>query len=297
MLVNGGGQDDYGKSYEGAVDFSGKTITITADGLDLNNVNWVPIGKDDVHPFKGSFDGGFKSITSLSINSENEIVGLFGVIDSANLQNVELSDGTVTTTHEGGIAGGLAGSAINSQITKCHNGAAVYGQLTAGGILGGAGQTTVTVCYNTGKIESEAETSTAGGIIGTGTGITVSNSYNTGEVNATQSGGIVGMTSSTNGLNSSVQNCHNAGSINSGQGFGITAILDRACSIKNSYFLNNIASAITSEISTGEVSTSGSLTAEQMKIPNNFIGWSFDESNGIWKMGNAYPILAWQTNE
>ena len=184
MLVNGGGQDDYGKSYEGAVDFSGKTITITADKLDLNNVNWVPIGKDDVHPFKGSFDGGFKSITSLSINSENEIVGLFGVIDSANLQNVELSDGTVTTTHEGGIAGGLAGSAINSQITKCHNGAAVSSQISAGGIIGG-GQAEVTECCNTGKIEAKAELySMAGGIIGTGTGITVSNSYNTGEVNA-----------------------------------------------------------------------------------------------------------------
>ena len=294
LLVNGGGQDDYGKSYEGAVDFSGKTITITADKLDLNNVNWVPIGKDDVHPFKGSFDGGFKSITSLSINSENEIVGLFGVIDSANLQNVELSDGTVTTTHEGGIAGGLAGSAINSQITKCHNGAAVSSQISAGGIIGG-GQAEVTECCNTGKIEAKAELySMAGGIIGTGTGITVSNSYNTGEVNAPSGSGIVGMASSTSELKSFVQNCHNVGSINSGQGFGITATLDNNGKIQTSYSLEGSAEMIAGN---GVDDKSKMLTTEEMKTPNNFIGWSFDESNGIWKMGNAYPILAWQTNE
>ena len=294
LLVNGGGQDDYGKSYEGAVDFSGKTITITADGLDLNNVNWVPIGKDDVHPFKGSFDGGFKSITSLSINSENEIVGLFGVIDSANLQNVELSDGTVTTTHEGGIAGGMVGFATDSKIEKCHNDAAVSSQISAGGIIGG-GQAEVTECCNTGKIEAKAELySMAGGIIGTGTGITVSNSYNTGEVNAPSGSGIVGMASSTSELKSFVQNCHNVGSINSGQGFGITATLDNNGKIQTSYSLEGSAEMIAGN---GVDDKSKMLTTEEMKTPNNFIGWSFDESNGIWKMGNAYPILAWQTNE
>ena len=294
LLVNGGGQDDYGKSYEGAVDFSGKTITITADGLDLNNVNWVPIGKDDVHPFKGSFDGGFKSITSLSINSENEIVGLFGVIDSANLQNVELSDGTVTTTHEGGIAGGMVGFATDSKIEKCHNDDAVSSQISAGGIIGG-GQAEVTECCNTGKIEAKAELySMAGGIIGTGTGITVSNSYNTGEVNAPSGSGIVGMASSTSELKSFVQNCHNVGSINSGQGFGITATLDNNGKIQTSYSLEGSAEMIAGN---GVDDKSKMLTTEEMKTPNNFIGWSFDESNGIWKMGNAYPILAWQTNE
>lgn len=294
LLVNGGGQDDYGKSSGGAVDFSGKTITITADKLDLNNVNWVPIGKDDVHPFKGSFDGGFKSITSLSINSENEIVGLFGVIDSANLQNVELSDGTVTTTHEGGIAGGMVGFATDSKIEKCHNDAAVSSQISAGGIIGG-GQAEVTECCNTGKIEAKAELySMAGGIIGTGTGITVSNSYNTGEVNAPSGSGIVGMASSTSELKSFVQNCHNVGSINSGQGFGITATLDNNGKIQTSYSLEGSAATIAT---IGADDKSKMLTAEEMKTPNNFTGWSFDESNSIWKMGNAYPILAWQTNE
>ena len=102
------------------------------------------------------------------------------------------------------------------------------------------------------------------------------------------------MASSTSELKSFVQNCHNVGSINSGQGFGITATLDNNGKIQTSYSLEGSAEMIAGN---GVDDKSKMLTTEEMKTPNNFIGWSFDESNGIWKMGNAYPILAWQTNE
>ena len=36
--------------------FVGKTVVLNAD-IDLNNVNWTPIGVDNKKPFNGTFDG------------------------------------------------------------------------------------------------------------------------------------------------------------------------------------------------------------------------------------------------
>lgn len=289
LLVNGGGQDDYGKVNDGAVDFSGKTISITADMLDLNYIEWIPIGKDADHSFKGTFDGSLKMITNLKINSESEIVGFFGIINNAVVKNVDISKGTVTTSHSSGFAGGVVGTATNSQIEKCHNGANISRSSAAGGILGcGAGNASVSQSYNSGTIQSGY---LAGGISGMGTGITISDSYNCGDITGISGGGILGMASDKSGLKSQIKNCHNVGSINSNQGFGITVTIDSPGIIDNSYSLQGTAAAIAG--TDGTINNSEFLTNEQMKVSSNFKDWAFTNDSSIWKMGNSYPVLSW----
>jgi hypothetical protein len=88
-LVNG----DDGKT---AVDFTGKTINLTADinlsthyGTSYNSgKGWIPIGHKDTGPlyFYGVFDDGGHTISGLYINSTDyDNTGLFGGVSATRL--------------------------------------------------------------------------------------------------------------------------------------------------------------------------------------------------------------------
>ena len=75
-------------------DFSKKTI-ILANDIDLQNVEWTPIGTSS-KPFKGTFDGGGYTIKNLFINKpEQSYIGLFGrtsaVLKKLTLENVNIT--------------------------------------------------------------------------------------------------------------------------------------------------------------------------------------------------------------
>lgn len=111
-------------------DFSGKTITLTAD-IDLSSYSggtgWVPIGTHTtwtvswgtggtggVHDdeFKGTFDGNNKVIRGLTINNNSSLgnQGLFGRINGAILKNIILENVNVKG---GSYVGGIAGRVEN----------------------------------------------------------------------------------------------------------------------------------------------------------------------------------------
>jgi hypothetical protein len=79
----------------GTDDFTGKTVTL-ANGF--TGQSFVPIGTAE-HPFNGTFDGGGKNLTNITINPGNAKthIGLFGAAGPASvLKNINLNLGTVT---------------------------------------------------------------------------------------------------------------------------------------------------------------------------------------------------------
>ena len=91
--VNGGyevysaqGMQWLAEQVNGGNNFSGKTITLTAD-IDLENADWTPIGTEN-NPFAGKFDGNGKTISNLQINkSSMSNVGLFGYAGEVEAKN------------------------------------------------------------------------------------------------------------------------------------------------------------------------------------------------------------------
>lgn len=66
QLVNGGNT------------FSGKTVSLGAD-LDLNNLQWTPIGSSSATPFRGTFSGKGHTVSNLYVTGTTG-VGLFGYV-------------------------------------------------------------------------------------------------------------------------------------------------------------------------------------------------------------------------
>ena len=185
-------------------DYAGKYFKQTAN-IDLENEpNWTPIGKEYNH-FKGIFDGGGYKITSLSITSSNEKIGLFGFVSNATIQNCN-----VTGEIEGNnFVGGIVGNAVNNtHILNCSFQGNVRGKLDyVGGIVGNTSSgCEVSGCFVTGKVEGLQR---VGGIAGQGIG-KIKNCYALADVTARTAiaGGIAG-----NAYNCTIENCYYSGDV------------------------------------------------------------------------------------
>ena len=78
----------------GGNNFSGKTVTLTAD-IDLDGIEWTPIGTTS-KKFLGNFDGNGKTISNLQINkSSMSDVGLFGYAGEVEKNNTEIHNFTI----------------------------------------------------------------------------------------------------------------------------------------------------------------------------------------------------------
>ncbi len=181
------------------------------DSIDLNNIEWTPIGKSS-SAFKSKFDGSNKAITNLNISTPAENnVGLFGYIDYGAhvknlnigvtsitgkdnvgaavgnapnhhilIQNVHVTGGTVTgETYVGGVVGVIRGG---SEIDTCSSDATVSGKTCIGGVVGYAGPMTesspkIMSCFASGDvtgISSSLGGGAAGGVAGSLNGDTSS---------------------------------------------------------------------------------------------------------------------------
>ncbi len=139
--------------------------------IDLDGVDFSPIGDASVGAFTGSFDGNGYKISNFFIISSAKHVGLFGYCDgeikNLTLENADVEGGRYT----GGIVGYLD---INGSITDCSVSGTVYGECTVisayvGGIAGySAG--VITDCENNSSVSACAagqnSYSSAGGIVG-----------------------------------------------------------------------------------------------------------------------------------
>ena len=85
------------------------------NNIDLNDIEWTPIGSSNSNPFQGSFDGNGKVIIGMKI-SKGAAVGLFGHIADAYISNIDLTANVTPTAVNGGI---LVGRAQPSTISNC----------------------------------------------------------------------------------------------------------------------------------------------------------------------------------
>ena len=192
-----------------------KNVTLTG--------NWTTVGTE-TEPFKGTFDGKGYTITRLTIpTSDNEYMGLIGILDGGTVKNVKFAGVSVNGKDDVGTAvgriinggivsgvqvldgtvrgakrvGGVVGSIkASGTVSDCTNVATVTGSVyNVGGIVGAAYYTEtgkqmyITDCKNNGAVTSNGMG--AGGIVGL-SAANVSGNTNTAPVKGTEVGGIVG---------------------------------------------------------------------------------------------------------
>lgn len=138
-----------------------KSITVDATGGET----FIPIGSE-TNPFTGNFDGNGVIISGLTVDSDDDYVGLFGYVGAdAVISEVGLYKADIATNryYAGGIAGYNAGS-----ISSCFVHGSISGLQRVGGIAGyNAGD--IENCYSSGAIVPAPGTvaiSYAGGLVG-----------------------------------------------------------------------------------------------------------------------------------
>lgn len=121
---------------ENAGAFSGTYFRLEAN-IDMDGVEFTPIGNDFQHTFGGIFDGNGKTLSNLSVaTGENGYAGLFGRISETGIiSNLTIKDAEITTS--GLCAGGIAGD-CDGKIADCtiENVRIVNSYQLTGGIAG-----------------------------------------------------------------------------------------------------------------------------------------------------------------
>lgn len=214
--------------------FAGKTITLAAgETFDLSTHFWTPIlgnPKDSATYFQGTFDGNSESrttITGLTILNASGYNGLFALVNSATIRDIEISKGYISAASGSNIkVGGIVGYACGTtKITNCSfDGTIATGDSSSssynyfGGIVGETNsQVTIENCRTDGTIFGNG--TCMGGIVGRNYGtsaqdVTILRCTNEAELrpgSCTAVGGIVGYSQIKGSLE--VKNCVNKGAI------------------------------------------------------------------------------------
>jgi hypothetical protein len=224
-------------------------------------VGWSPIGNSTTN-FTGDYNGQNFTIKNLYINrTATEYVGLFGYINGSAIQNIGLTDVSVSgNAHTGGL---LGYSSNSSTITNCFSTGTVSGSGDyVGGLIGESTSSTMNNSYSTSTVTGVEK---IGGFVGESTSSTIEKSYSTGSVSGeNMMGGFVGF----NDGSSSLSNCYSLGNVTRSSGTGGA----------NGGFIGQLyAGTITNCYSTGSVSYSGETTEG---FAGYYSGGSF--SNCFW---------------
>ena len=275
--------------------------------VDLNSIEWEPIGSDDSHPFSGVFDGNGHAITNMKVEGGFKgRVGLFGSLKDAVVKDLAIENASVSLDYysESYFAGGIvAGTTYYANIINVYASGSLDVQLTsstsaafAGGIVGYAGNSYLTDCESDVTVRCITKTSNgwhaySGGICGGLQGpctftncFAKCNLYAESVSNRGYAGGIVGVS----GASSTIQNCAVIGDIKSDSDGYVSGIYcywsSSDISVYNSYYATTL--------SNGTVRTYGTavdascFTSLEWCIEN--LHWDFDE---VWEMGETYPQL------
>ena len=285
------------------------TYFLMTDDLDLNNINWTPIGTASLdmngYLFSGIFDGGYHNISNLSITSSQDGASLFmGLNEDGIIQKLSITNATITSTGQG-AAGIVSGITDDACVFRC----SFSGNINVTGsstYCGGGGIVAIAVANSSISQCSFAGTfnATNSGFIGNaGIGgiagyaqdnVKIENCYNAATLTVTANlmsvaAGIIGATTTSNDVN--VSNCYNVGTLNAGTKGGIFGMVspispvkgEASITIENCYYLNTCG---------GTTSYGTSKTAEEMQS-GEFVSLltggdhSFVMDNGT---NNGYPI-------
>ena len=256
---------------------------------------WESIGTESYN-FSGYYDGSKHEILGMEIDPTNSNNGLFGVIQDAEIFNINIGSSETLISNSGSIGavvgnannskiyncsnsrnisgysspsrdytGGIVGYAMTCEIYSCSNSGSINGDSNVGGVVGYANETTITDCYNTGEVGGD---SSVGGIAGYAYETTITNCYNTGSVTGRDRvGGVVGDANSS----VTITNCYNTGSVSGSDnqvggvvGYAFSSTITNCYntgSIDGNYWVGGIAGdayspTITNSYNTGSVSGS-----------------------------------------
>ena len=209
--------------------------------IDMHNITgFSPIGTETAS-YIGTFNGNNHNISGLTVNG-SDAAGLFGYVDGATIQSINLCDSQITTT--GDYAGGIVGFATdNAKIENCStNNIKINADSShhIGGIIGrGEGSTEISNCTNTSSFDG---TSHVGGIAGSLNGGSITNCGNSGDLPAILSngcvGGIVGFT-----RKGQISTCYNTGKVTGGSNAdvgGIVGMFQSSLSISDCYNVGDV---------------------------------------------------------
>ena len=274
-------QVNSGYQAQGISVYKGKYFLLT-DDLDLNNINWTPIGTANLdmngYIFSGIFDGGYHTISNLSITSSQDGASLFmGLNENGIIRKLAITDATITSTGQGaaGIVSGITDYAL---VYRC----SFSGNITVTGsttYCGGGGIVAIAVANSSISQCSFAGTFNAsnsgflgnagiGGIVGYAQeNVKIEYCYNVGNLTVTANmmsvaAGIIGATTTNNNVN--VSNCYNVGTLNAGTKGGIFGMIspispvkgETSLTITNCYYLDTCG---------GTTNYGTSMTSDQMK--------------------------------
>lgn len=234
---------------DGTNTFSEKTINLINDiDLEGSETNqWIPIGNEE-YAFAGNFEGNGHSIKNIYINTTSQRQGLFGNVNSSEIRNIVLTNGTINAL---GYAGGIVGRSEDSTIKGCINNANVKASLEqVGGICGRFVSGEIIKCINKGSIVGAHST---GGIAGSVQNSEIASCYNAGKIECLSTGsgngtyltgGIVGYSGNKEGMTTTITNCYNIGDVKGYSGVttsGIRAIGGITATLEGGgiYIINN----------------------------------------------------------
>ena len=247
--------------------FSNKIVRLAQD-INLTNYQWTAIGNfaTSSNLFKGTFDGGTKTISGVKITTNRNYQGLFGyIVTNSIISNLTVGASISASNYVGAIAGYNNGGTIQN----CTATGTITATNYVGGIAGTMSAGFVRNCSYSGIVTGTRSNTYAGGIIGENSGIlqnAIAFSNVTAMGSSARIGGIVGYNS---GL---IMNGLMLGSLTvdatTAKG-GIAGENTSSGSITNSYFLtgasvsNAIGTAAGAYTSVGSFSnTTGFVTAK-----------------------------------
>ncbi|HPQ34916.1 MAG TPA: FISUMP domain-containing protein [Tenuifilaceae bacterium] len=170
--------------------------------IDLNGIEWQPIGYDLTNSFRAHFDGGNHIISNLTISEGESRLGLFGQVREATIQNIGLVNVSISGYE---YVGALVGYVdVTTNISKCYSTGSINAYRYFGGLAGGLFSSDIVNCYSRCGLNG---TSYVGGLVGyssnVGTWSIIENCYSTGSVvGSTNIGGMVGYSSQLTVTNS-----------------------------------------------------------------------------------------------
>ena len=152
-----------------------------------SRLGWAPLKGSGDAPYTGVFDGNHHAIRNLYISrgtdrpiaEREDNIGLFGLLDGAEVCNVGLEDANIRgENYVGALVGDMAGSTLEA----CYATGAVRGKVWTGGLVGTDGdQNSITSCYASADVRAFGY---AGGLAGVCDNCDIIGSYATGAVSA-----------------------------------------------------------------------------------------------------------------
>ena len=196
----------------------------SANGKMMNDINlsniWTPIGNND-HRYAGTFDGQFHMINNLTVDLNQENVGIFGIVQSCTIKNLISgpNNSFKGTKGVGGIIGKGDGGGDNGiKLTCVGNESAVYAtSQDAGGLIGYISHlsqdVTITNCYNTGNVkagdnENNHEAAAIAGWLGQKT-VSIKGFWNTGSITGSEYGNALWRNGDGSVTKERIYNLHN----------------------------------------------------------------------------------------